>query len=805
VTSDIPPPPLIAHHIWPWLDAGARESLCAAMPIIRTYGAFRLQLPHARLSLLRLPRSDPRSTALSTAERTRLMGLALMSLDFQYGDLIRWLRGDYTAAHRDWDKAFAAIETVRHAPIPPGYPPVDIDVAKRVCTQGAPLRGKFVSRRADVLGRLAYDNHAGLEEVAAEVRAKLIKEEGYSYHLFLPRWFALFIFGLMISPLTWVVRKGKGRLCVDASNHISKTDEGAPNDQIPRPAKGTRGDPAQNPAVHYGTALKRHLTWIWKLRIEHPTDEILQYCDDIAAAFHRILYHPDIATVFAYVFEELLVIPVGNIFGSKSSPSWWDVVAEIRAHLAACGDLSVYPTPLADRLVIPPEPDSNIAATFVPACADKLHPGIPAQQATRPHHSMFVDDNGMAALVHFMRTTIQSSEASAKILFGYPAEDPRRPVCLAEDKWLETVSHLLHYLGFDIDTRRLTMSWPLDKRTQFRSLILSLQRRCAPRDISRILGLLRNAAEVAPLVVYISMRVQFWFNDFVAKHSRESIKPSWWRRASIWPPDWVFDDLQLLAASISDDPLDSRWSRYIGYLVDREANSEILQDAAYEGLGGWSPTFQFMWRLSRPELVAAGFPMKLLGVSCHEPGIDASGLHINLLEFLALIINVWFLLWAVKRAGPRPGGWVVSVRGDNTSALSWMRHSTRARNPTVRHLSRFLVALLLQEEFPGMISGVHIPGPVNVEADCLSRPVSVAPTWASAIEQCLAIRMCQAYLVPPELLSALSVLLSSPKTAVLSAPPTTELLALEPIILAIGSPPPVSPRPMSPPPCTPPG
>ena len=50
--------------------------------------------------------------------------------------------------------------------------------------------------------------------------------------------------------------------------------------------------------------------------------EIDQHADDIEAAFRRILYHPDVAVLFAYVYSEYLIVPVGQVFGSRNAPSF---------------------------------------------------------------------------------------------------------------------------------------------------------------------------------------------------------------------------------------------------------------------------------------------------------------------------------------------------------------------------------------------------------------------------------------------------------------------------------------------------
>ena len=113
----------------------------------------------------------------------------------------------------------------------------------------------------------------------------------------------------------------KGRLCVDPSSHISADDDGAANTNIPPPGTPARED--ECPAVWYATALSRHLTRIWRLRISHPSKDILQFTDDIHGAFHRLLYHPDASVAFASVFEEFLIVPVGTIFGARNSPSFF--------------------------------------------------------------------------------------------------------------------------------------------------------------------------------------------------------------------------------------------------------------------------------------------------------------------------------------------------------------------------------------------------------------------------------------------------------------------------------------------------
>jgi hypothetical protein len=44
------------------------------------------------------------------------------------------------------------------------------------------------------------------------------------------------------------------------------------------------------------------------MRRAQPLVDILLHCNDLDAAFRRVLYHPDMAVVFAYIFADYLII-----------------------------------------------------------------------------------------------------------------------------------------------------------------------------------------------------------------------------------------------------------------------------------------------------------------------------------------------------------------------------------------------------------------------------------------------------------------------------------------------------------------
>jgi hypothetical protein len=94
------------------------------------------------------------------------------------------------------------------------------------------------------------------------------------------------------------VRKGKGRICVDCTK--SSADEiDSINTYIGKPGIESADECLP---VYYGDAFMRFLIGVWRMRLTAPLGDILLHCDDIDAAFRRMLYHPDLAIAFSTSF-----------------------------------------------------------------------------------------------------------------------------------------------------------------------------------------------------------------------------------------------------------------------------------------------------------------------------------------------------------------------------------------------------------------------------------------------------------------------------------------------------------------------
>jgi hypothetical protein len=103
------------------------------------------------------------------------------------------------------------------------------------------------------------------------------------------------------------------------------------------------------------------------------------------------------------------------------------------------------------------------------------------------------------------------------------------------------------------------------------------------------------------------------------------------------------------------------------------ATHSLISDASYEGLGGWSPEFEIKWQLTKDDLKGLGFHIKVVEALTGKPTPDQAGLHINPLEFIATIINMWLMLVMIKFLPDCATGYVVDILSDNTSALLWLK------------------------------------------------------------------------------------------------------------------------------------
>jgi hypothetical protein len=414
------------------------------------------------------------------------------------------MRGEYRNRHRDWKSTFQTLQVVCVRPPPADQPPADFQRGFRICTEGVPLKGSFLSPASALPARNAYNNHPAVVQNLDAVEARFAKEEQKSFHIHLPRCFLCFINGLMINPIQWAISKGKGRICIDCTNgHDGANTNSSANTYIPGPKDEYT---SACPPVYYATAFLRHLQHKWQTHITFPIADILQYCDDLDTVFRRVLYNSELAIVFAYVFGLFLLVPVGQVFGSHPAPAYFSLMPDIRAYVLTCADLITdYPMhQLALDVTIPP---ALLILDLAPAIADSHNLPLSRFESTSPSNKPFVDDNCVLALQTNIGTALHNSIISAFLIFGWPVDD-RRSSCLTQDKWEPDAAWIMLFWGFLIDSRALQATCPLYKRQElYAEIIAALQERCpslSPRGVALDVGKLRSASHIALWGPYLS-------------------------------------------------------------------------------------------------------------------------------------------------------------------------------------------------------------------------------------------------------------------------------------------------------------
>jgi hypothetical protein len=144
------------------------------------------------------------------------------------------------------------------------------------------------------------------------------------------------------------------------------------------------------------------------------------------------------------------------------------------------------------------------------------------------------------------------------------------------------------------------------------------------------------------------------------------------------------------------------------------------------------------WRVTPEDLVLVllGFPMKVIDKYAAEPqDATSEGLHINPLEFIAAIVNLWLIVKLVQDLPSCQTGYIIDLLSDNTSALSWLRVTASTRDPHLQPLCRFASTLLVvTSTHLTRVQNRHIAGKLNLEVDFLSHSENgQVPSWGGAL------------------------------------------------------------------------
>jgi hypothetical protein len=243
----------------------------------------------------------------------------------------------------------------------------------------------------------------------------------------------------------------------------------------------------------------------------------------------------------------------------------------VRAAIASSHDLiSSFEMPFLAALAIIPDPPVNLPELITPAISDEPNPPLTAEESANFSNCTFVDDNRILAVHSTMRDALHQSLISAFLLFGFPGED-LRGACLQDKKWDPEISHTMMYLGFLINSRTMTVSWPLYKRKELYQELIAIvklpkwKRHMTPKQVASVIGKLWSAIQISPWGVYLSFALAA--NLKRASKNALSSQRSFWSQGKVRIDQSAVRDILFLLETLLAPEEDPIWTRPIALLI----------------------------------------------------------------------------------------------------------------------------------------------------------------------------------------------------------------------------------------------
>ena len=209
--------------------------------------------------------------------------------------------------------------------------------------------------------------------------------------------------------------------------------------------------------IVYGDAFDRHLICIWNLRLTHPNEEIYMFDDDAKEVFRHPKYHSGVVSTCPFRISSVLMIPLGNTFGSIVSPHDWEPFDRGRVHLVEAlshrHDLYAKYKHINDRVEFSSPPTG--ATIFVKATPASLNTGV--QDLFRTTYIIFVDDSLFAIVASIIKHVMTTSIEAFYLVLGLP-DDLVRQNPLSLDKYFQSIaSYQRIQLGKPVNTRTMSV------------------------------------------------------------------------------------------------------------------------------------------------------------------------------------------------------------------------------------------------------------------------------------------------------------------------------------------------------------
>ena len=517
-----------------------------------------------------------------------------------------------------------------------------------------------------------------------------------------------------------------------------------------------RVDMSKLKPARYGHAMSRVLHLIHGIRRRHPGQRILCNKFDIDKAYRRLHTRASTAAkcIAMWFFDDMWKgaateeNSVGLLltrlpFGSSPAPDKFCTVSEtvfdLGGDLLACEEWDPLdlPSPYADVLPDPKRLDDEVPF------GEAEEADVALDEPCIGGVDGYIDDGITVALdtpatVGLIARARQAVAMAMFLVFRPLAktlEAIARPDILSLRKMHAEggLHELVTFLGWLIDTRRLTIALPEDKWLAYSKQIRACMaaHRISGKDLKTLVGRLNHVCFVIPDARHFMSRLRALERRAAASNKFATLDDDTRADLALW-----LNFLHSAKDGIS-----------LNRVVFRKPTLQSYSDASEFGIGGYSPSTGVAWRYEFTESQQRAFTL-------------------NCKEYLGLVIDS--VIQSQHDPSPRPFPCYLHW-SDSTSTVGWQRKSNfdYGEMPIHAEIARFHARHMMKAN--ACHYSQHLPGCENIIADCLSRDFHLSDAQLTALLTSLDdsphTKPLQIVEVPDKLISWISTLeLLSPAT-----------------------------------------
>lgn len=451
----------------------------------------------------------------------------------------------------------------------------------------------------------------------------------------------------------------------------------------------------------FATSFLRYLHRIHDIRLRNPKKRILQGKTDLDSAFRRIhvyVWHSLLATTIvnaiAYILSRLP-------FGVSEGPGQHDIPSNMIVDLAQqilddpTWDPSILHSPHHDKIPLPERLPDNIPFGVAHALS------VIIERPTDAYIDGYVDDL-MAALLDEGNIPERGRQVVALAIHIF-----FRPVNEQDPLVREDVLSLRKLLGEGkLEEVKIILGWIVDSR-RFIVKLTNDKAKAWIADLDDMINLTKERKTIS-VKSWQSMNGKCNTAAYIHREMRYFLsKMNFCQRLAVQKggsavaPLAVIPQLELWKKALRRL---NEVGRSINHITFTLPHIFTKQDASTKGLGGFNCT-GVGWRFIVP-----------------PPLWDL--IHINLLEFMAVVISIWLTILSLDIKN-RGNGMKILAQTDNTSALGWLKASSkydksdRVASAIKEAIGQKLAELLMDADLS--LYSQHIRGIDNFIPDKLSR------------------------------------------------------------------------------------